>query len=262
MSRVFDRQAFERVFEERIVRGRFNEVPEYYPRYRSRYVALMQLYAELAGPPPVDMLDIGGGQCATLATALWGDRAVMADVGGKNYDYLNSQGVRTVEWNLCSDVVPFDSEFDMLMFSEVIEHLPLPGHVVLERLRRALRPGGIIICTTPNFYRLRNVVYTAIGKRIYDNFRMPTDKGLGHVIEYSRDHLLWQFQEAGFEDIQISHRQFHHQPHKLHFRLLSMIGYPLFLVPRFRDVLVVTARAPGVKAGATGTPATAAAGQT
>jgi 2-polyprenyl-3-methyl-5-hydroxy-6-metoxy-1,4-benzoquinol methylase len=226
------------------VRGRFNEVPDYYPRYRTRYKALMRLYAETAGTPPIDLLDIGGGQYATLATALWGDRAVLADVGGENSEYLHSQGVKTVEWNLCTDAQPFVNQFDAIFFSEVIEHLPIPGHVILERFRLALRPGGFLILTTPNLYRLRNIVYLALGKRIYDNFRMPTDRGLGHVIEYSRDHLKWQLERAGFTVESLEIRYFPHQPNSIAFRILSWIGKPLFLVPRFRDQLVAVARAP------------------
>jgi 2-polyprenyl-3-methyl-5-hydroxy-6-metoxy-1,4-benzoquinol methylase len=246
MSRPFSIKAFDEAFDQRIVKGQFNEIPEYYPRYKSRYLEIIKLYSKVAGPPPIDLLDIGGGQFGTLASALWGDRATMADVGGKNYDYLRSQGIRPVEWNLCDGSSPFDNEFDAVIFSEVIEHLPLPGHVILERLKKAMRPGGVMICTTPNLYRLRNVVYMAIGKGIYDNFRMPTTQGLGHVIEYSRDHLYWQFEQAGFVDIEITFRQFHHIPNQLPFRLAALAGYPLFAIPRFRDILVVQARKPGL----------------
>ncbi|HWE37742.1 MAG TPA: class I SAM-dependent methyltransferase [Isosphaeraceae bacterium] len=261
MPRDLDRRTFDRVFDEVVVRGRFNEVPEYYPRYRSRYRALMKLYAEVAGPPPIDFLDIGGGQYAAMAATLWGDRATLADVGGSNGDYLRERGVRPVEWNLCGDAEPFDAEFDVAMFSEVIEHLPIPGHIVLERLRRALRPGGTLICTTPNLYRLRNVVYMAIGKRMFDHFRMPTDRGLGHILEYTRDHLRWQFERAGFEDVGVELRQFPHNPNALHFRVLSWLGAPLYLVPRFREALVVVARAPAGPAAPRPTSAAAEAGK-
>jgi SAM-dependent methyltransferase len=250
MSRTLDRATFDRVFEQKIVRGKFNEDPDYYPRYRTRYRELMRLYARYAPTPPADFLDIGGGQYATMATALWGDRSTLADVGGKNSDYLHECGVRTVEWNLCSDAQPFSGEFDTIIFSEVIEHLPIPGHVVLERLRRSLKPGGVLICTTPNLYRLRNVVYMALGREIFCPFRMPVDRGLGHVLEYSRDHLLWQFHEAGFRDVTIDLRHYHHNPRAPLFRALSWLGSPLYLAPRFRDYLVAVARAPEAAAPA------------
>ena len=244
MSRTFDPSTFSRLFNEQIVQGQYHEKPDYYPRYRSRYEALMRLYAKVVPAPPVDFLDIGGGIYASLATAMWGDRCVSADVGGTNYDYLRTQGVEPVEWNLCTDAQPFVNRFDVIMFSEVIEHLPLPGHVVLERLKIALKPGGLLICTTPNFYRLRNIAYVALGKRIFDHFRMPTDKGLGHVMEYDSDRLRWQIEQAGFSVRSLDLKYFPHNPNAIPFRVLSWIGRPLYLFPRFRDQLVAVAQAP------------------
>ncbi|HEY6614643.1 MAG TPA: methyltransferase domain-containing protein [Vicinamibacterales bacterium] len=128
--------------------------------------------------------------------------------------------------------------------SEVIEHLPVPGYVVLDRLRKALRPGGILVCSTPNFYRLKNIVHLALGLPILDHMQLPGDSSLGHVIEYSRDGLQWQLEKAGFRNCNVEYRQMHHSPTKLAFRLLSWAGYPLFLFPRFRDNLLATASAP------------------
>jgi 2-polyprenyl-3-methyl-5-hydroxy-6-metoxy-1,4-benzoquinol methylase len=241
VGREFDVKGFRKVFDELIVHGTFNEAQEYYPKWRARYQDILQRYSRRAGPAPLQVLDVGGGQLGLLAQALWGDQAAVVDIGGEHLDYLKSKGVETVRWNLIADDQPFRDRFNAVFFSEVIEHLPIPGHVVLERLRQAMRPGGLLICTTPNLYRLRNVVYMAIGKRIFDNFRMPTDRGLGHVLEYSLDHLRWQLEQAGFRDVRIDRRQYHHNPDKLVFRVMSWVGYPLFLIPRFRDYLVAEA---------------------
>lgn len=157
---------------------------------------------------------------------------------------MREHGVETVQWNLCKSDQPFEGRFDFIFFSEVIEHFPVPGHIVLEHLRKALKPGGIIICTTPNFYRLRNVVFLALGLRIHDYFHVPENKSLEHVIEYSLDHLQWQFERAGFKDCKIEYCQMHHSPTNQVFRILSWIGYPLFAFPRFRDNLLAIARAP------------------
>ena len=58
-------------------------------------------------------------------------------------------GVETVQYNLCQPAQPFVARFDVIFFSEVIEHLPLPVIIVAAKLRRALRPNGIVICSTP-----------------------------------------------------------------------------------------------------------------
>ena len=249
MSRPWDPRKFDLIYTEFINQSPFAVhfgSPDYYSRYRSRYKTLIKRFCSLAPAAPVDVLDIGGGQLAVLCKKLWADHACVADINvdGPLFDYMRSQEVRAVRWNLCKTEQPFVEQFDFIFFSEVLEHLPLPGHVVLERLRRALKPGGTLICSTPNFYRLRNLVYLALGMRIYDYFRMPEDRSLEHVIEYSRDHLQWQFERAGFKNCSVEHCQTHFGPTNPAVRVISWIGYPLFLVPRFRDNLLAIARAP------------------
>jgi 2-polyprenyl-3-methyl-5-hydroxy-6-metoxy-1,4-benzoquinol methylase len=218
----------------------------YHRRYRSRYKECIQRFAALAPDRPVDVLDVGGGQLALMCLKLWSDLSVVADLPGPHLSYMASHGMETIEWNLCKSEPLFTAKFDVVFFSEVIEHLPIPGYVVLERLRKVLRPGGVIICTTPNLYRLRNVVFMAMGRRIFDNFRYPDDDvALAHVLEYSRDHLDWQFKKAGFAQYRVEYSQMHHSPNNPMFRLLAWLGYPLHLVPRWRDNLVATAYAPG-----------------
>jgi SAM-dependent methyltransferase len=217
----------------------------YYLRYRSRYKECIQRFAALAPPHRVDVLDVGGGQLALMSAKLWNDHAVVADLPGPHLLYIARHGVEAVHWNLCKSEPPFTAKFDFVFFSEVIEHLPIPGYVALERLRRVLRPGGIIICTTPNLYRLRNVVFMALGQPIFDYFRYPDeDVALSHVLEYSRDHLDWQMKKAGFTQCRVEYSQMHHSPTNLLHRPLAWLGYPLHLVPRWRDNLVATAYAP------------------
>ena len=217
----------------------------YYLRYRSRYKECIQRFAALAPPHRVDVLDVGGGQLALMSAKLWNDHAVVADLPGPHLLYIARHGVEAVHWNLCKSEPPFTAKFDFVFFSEVIEHLPIPGYVALERLRRVLRPGGVIICTTPNLYRLRNVVFMALGQPIFDYFRYPDeDVALSHVLEYSRDHLDWQMKKAGFTQCRVEYSQMRHSPTNPLHRPLAWLGYPLHLVPHWRDNLVATAYAP------------------
>jgi SAM-dependent methyltransferase len=217
----------------------------YYLRYRSRYKECIQRFAALAPSRPVDVLDVGVGQLALMVTKLWNDHGVAADLPGAHLSYMAEQGVETIHWNLCKSDLPSDAKFDFVFFSEVIEHLPIPGYVVLERLRKVLRPGGVIICTTPNLYRPRNVVYMALGRQIFVPFQYPEgETGLGHVLEYSRGHLEWQFKKAGFAQCQVEFTQLHFLPTNPLLRPLAWLGYPLHIVPRWRDNLVATAYAP------------------
>jgi SAM-dependent methyltransferase len=217
----------------------------FYLRYRSRYKECMRRFAALAPSHPIDVLDVGGGQLALMSTKLWGDHGVVADLPGPHLSYMAAHGVETIQWNLCKAEAPFSAKFDFAFFSEVIEHLPIPGYVALDRLRKVLRPNGGIICTTPNLYRLKNVVYMALGRPIFDHFQYPDEEvALGHVVEYSREHLEWQFGKAGFVQYRVEYSQMHHSSTNPLFRPLAWAGYPLHLVPQWRDNLVATAHAP------------------
>jgi 2-polyprenyl-3-methyl-5-hydroxy-6-metoxy-1,4-benzoquinol methylase len=244
MARPWKPAEFDRVYAQYICQDEFGQ-RDYYLRYRSRYKECIKRFASLAPSGTADVLDIGGGSLALLAAKLWNDRAVVADLPGPHLDHLANYGVEISQWNICTSEPPFEAKFDCVFFSEVIEHLPMPGYLVLRRLAKTLRPGGVLICTTPNLYRLRNVVYMAIGHRIFDYFQYPdADISLGHVLEYSRGHLDWQFKKAGFEQYEVEYRQFHHMPTNPLHRPLALLGYPLHIVPRWRDYLIATAYAP------------------
>jgi 2-polyprenyl-3-methyl-5-hydroxy-6-metoxy-1,4-benzoquinol methylase len=246
MARQYSKDEFNRLYEQYICHEAIQpNARTFYMRYRSRYKLCIDRFAQSAPPHPIDVLDIGVGQLALLCRKLWNDRAVVADLPSEDLSYIASHGVETVPWNICQSDSPFVNRFDMVFFSEVIEHLPIPGHVALERLRKALRPGGFIICTTPNLYRLRNVVRMAAGLPIFDYFRIPDDdQGLSHWIEYSRDHLAWQFDRAGFTRCQVEYCQMHHMPSNALLRPLALLGYPLHILPRWRDNLIATGYAP------------------
>ena len=242
MSRRWDEGRFNAVYDDAVVGGTFQEVPEYYDRYRARYRDVMKLYAEVAPPESQATLEVGGGQLALLSSRLWGDRADVADIDGPHFDYLRSSGVGVFEWNLLDDQSPVPGGYDTVFFSEVIEHLPVAGHEPLAKLRSTLKPGGLLVCTTPNLYRPRNIVFLALGQPIFDHFRVPAEGGLGHVLEYSSDHLEWQIREAGFTEVDVRFHQVGHRPNKPIFRMMQAVGRPLFYFPRFRDNLFAVAR--------------------
>jgi len=246
MARQWDSKAFDATYARWLSDGSFPfGTAEYYTRYRSRYKALLKRFSQLAPAEPVDVLDVGGGQLALLASKMWNDRCSVSELPGEpQLEYLRTFGIRPVVWNLCKQEQPCVAAFDFIFFSEVIEHLPIPGYLPLQLLRKALRPGGILICSTPNMYRLRNVVQMALGRQIFDHWQEAGNGSLGHVIEYSRDHLQWQLERAGFQHCTVEYRQMHHAPTAAVYRMMSRVGYPLFLVPRFRDNLLAVAAAP------------------
>jgi SAM-dependent methyltransferase len=242
--RSFDEARFDRAFDALVSGVRWQEQPEYYPRYRSRYEAVMRRFASRAPNRPVDVLDIGGGQMAFLANALWDDRGCVADIDESCFADLRTHGIDAFQWNLANEDPDTDRRFDAIFICEVIAHLPVPAHVVLRRLRMLLRPGGVVVCSTPNLYRMRNVVYLLRGRSPFGHFDVPDVRSYMPVIEYTAEHLAWQFERAGFVDCTVDLEHFAHAPNAPLDRVLSTLGAPLRRIPRYRDNLLAFGIAP------------------
>jgi hypothetical protein len=116
------------------------------------------------------------------------------------------------QWNLALEDPPEGRQFDAIFFSEVIEHLPVPGHIALGRLRKLPRPGGLLLRSTPNLYRLRKAFFLLTGRPLFDHSDLPGTGSGGHVLEYSAEHLAWQLERAGFVDYAVDLEDFTHVP--------------------------------------------------
>jgi SAM-dependent methyltransferase len=149
------------------------------------------------------ILEVGCGTGATGALALARGRAgryvgieLMETAGAKAREVLSDVVIGDVE-KLEPDWSP--ASFDGLILSEVLEHLVDPGRT-LERLARFIRPGGVVLASSPNVAHWR-----VIRELIAGRFELA-DSGV-----FDRTHLRWftplsfarLFTEAGFKVDQI-----------------------------------------------------------
>ena len=241
-ERSFDPRDLERAYDTFVVGGVFQEHGDYYVRYRNRYQSLISTYAALGGKRSLDVLEVGGGQHALLAHALFADRATVADLPGPHLEYLSSRGMTTVQWDLLTDEQPFRDAFDRIFLCEVMGHLPVPPYQYLDRLRLALRPGGVLLVSTPNLHRARNIALLLAGREPFDCFAAPeVGTWRGRFLDFSAQHLRWQLERAGFDHVIIERREFGHRASSLPARLANVALRPLTLIPHFRYNLVATA---------------------
>jgi 2-polyprenyl-3-methyl-5-hydroxy-6-metoxy-1,4-benzoquinol methylase len=240
-----DSRRFDQVYDHHIRGNRFFEESEYYEQYRDRYFRTLR-WIEHVLPDGGRVLDIGSGQFAVLCQHLLGARCDVLDIDTRSEEALRKSGIGFEALDLSKQVYSAPAAYDVVIMAEVIEHVPTPPFVVFANLLPALRPGGYLLVTTPNLYRLRNLIRMARGKRIFDFFLVPgPDQPLGHFIEYSLDQVEWQLVRAGFQVIKSSLEQLTFGGASLWARMARKVLAPAFLLnPLWRDNIVILARKP------------------
>jgi SAM-dependent methyltransferase len=88
--------------------------------------------------------------------------------------------------------LPFrDEAFALVLASELIEHLA-DGRPFLRECRRVLRPGGVLVLTTPNLWDVRRFTSPLLG-RTWSGYADPT-----HVNLYDARRLRREMGACGF----------------------------------------------------------------
>jgi SAM-dependent methyltransferase len=239
------RPTFDRIYSSHIVGTGFCESDDYYRYDKERYWRSLELFSELDLPQPANILEIGGGQMAVLCKLLFNDNCVVGDISERYVAPLEKVGVPFIRYNLLepSDLPSKEQSFDCIILLEVIEHIPLPAYVVFGNIQRLLKKGGILFLTTPNLFRLRNLVRMILGNEFLDHFALPEpEEGLGHQLEYSAPHLRWQLERAGMEVLMMKHDELGRAGHSRKTRLARSLLAPLRLRPKWRDGIAAAAR--------------------
>lgn len=108
--------------------------------------------------------------------------------------------------NLSCNLIPFeDNLFDLVIFTEVIEHLPCNPVNVMKEIFRVLKQGGRLILTTPNQNNLFTKCKCILGKSIYapiELFFMDDMKYAVHWREYTMGELIYLLDKVGFNIIE------------------------------------------------------------
>lgn len=91
------------------------------------------------------------------------------------------------------------ARFDAVIAVEVIEHLLLPRKL-MENAIRALKPGGLLIVTTPYHGYLKNLALALAGK--FDDHWHPL-RDYGHIKFFSKKTLINLFEENNLKEIHV-----------------------------------------------------------
>ena len=116
----------------------------------------LALFAHHVGGPGKDVLDLGCRTGAVTRHYVDGNNVVGVDVDRTALKRIEDElGVSTV-WADVDERLPFDdSSFDVVVCGELLEHIRDPDRLI-EEVRRVLRPGGTLVGSVPNGYRLKS----------------------------------------------------------------------------------------------------------
>lgn len=218
-------------------------------RFYNSYDRLVDILA------PGDTILSAGIGSGYLETAI--ARTVDVEILGADFEqsirtnqaFLDDYGIRFIPTDLTDDdPFPDGTTADVVVSTEVIEHLPQPPQAHVRKLAGVLNPGGTLYLTTPNAVKLRNISRMLLGdlplppaEKLFSPVG-PENEGV-HRRPYTRDEMAAAIKSTGLGlvDSGYEFRGDHcHRDWKL------WLLYPLeWLVPRFRPTMFFMARAAG-----------------
>jgi SAM-dependent methyltransferase len=149
------------------------------------------LFRRYVGGPGRRVLDVGCRSGALTRAYLDGNDVVGVDVDRFALDEAARLGIET-QWANAEEGLRFDDEsFDVVVAGELLEHVRDPAGLVADA-RRVLRPGGTLVGSVPNGFRLKNRLRFAAGR--------PPETDPTHLHLFSPDDLralLRGFDEPG-----------------------------------------------------------------
>lgn len=141
-----------------------------YDMYESdRYVRKrFGIYKSLLSPylkEGVKILDIGCYMADILKILPSGIDYYGVDSDEKALEIAKARGAKVARIDLESDQIPFQDKFDIILLTELLEHLKDPEKIVIQ-VKRLLKENGVILISLPNECTIYHRLKVLFGKGI------------------------------------------------------------------------------------------------
>lgn len=152
----------------------------------------------------------GGGSAGSVVAMDW----TAADTAR-----ARARGLSVVRASVDEAGLPFcSSGFDVVLMSEVVEHLVDPD-LALAEARRVLRPGGALLLSTPNLAAWFNRALLAVGVQpVFSEvsrlgvFGRPGSQVVGHLRLFTSRALIQVLAAHGFVEVELAGASYHDVP--------------------------------------------------
>jgi SAM-dependent methyltransferase len=214
-------------------------------RARRQAQMLAEVLRGSAGPAVI--LDVGCGDGSALAVAAGhspGHRFAGVDWSGDALRRAHALGLTVLRAAVTAPGLPVaDGAADVVIMSELIEHLVDPDGAIAE-VRRVLRPGGSLLLSTPNLAAWYNRGLLAVGVQpvfsevsLRGVFGRPGRVVAGHLRLFTRRALTEFLTASGFRCVTVAGARYHDVP-----RPLGPLDRAFCRWPSAASILLVHAR--------------------
>jgi len=153
---------------------------------------------------PIRILDIGATPFTVFLKENYPHYEIFAlDRTGLMEERCKEKGIQLKTCELDNDPIPFeDSYFDVVIFTEVLEHIFRPPTSVLKEVGRIMRHGGTLILSVPNIAALHNRIKLLFGvtplESPDDQMKKDWVHGHGHIHEYTMKEITSRLESCNF----------------------------------------------------------------
>ena len=217
-------------------------------RARRQAQMLSGILRNAAGPAVI--LDVGCGDGSALAVAAQyisgqnpAHRFAGLDWSADALRQARARGLTVVRGSISPRLPVADGAADVVIMSELIEHLVDPDGAVAE-VRRVLRPGGSLLLSTPNLAAWYNRGLLAVGiQPVFSEvsltgvFGRPGRVVAGHLRLFTRRALTEFLTASGFRCVTVAGARYHDVP-----RPLAPLDRAFCRWPSAASILLVHAR--------------------
>jgi SAM-dependent methyltransferase len=222
---------------------------DYFDMHRARFADILGLCRSYVPDPSARVLDIGRSELTACLRNYYNNIHTLGldisiDDGGHR-EVTEMNAVPHITYDLLDSHIPSSwpecGKFDLIVFSEVLEHLCVAPEFVFAALGSLLAEGGVLICSTPNAADFAKRVRLALGRNPYERLRLYANNP-GHIREYTRQEL---YEIAGSVGLRCKSHAYFNWAQNLRANPIKAAAMQLFRAyPPFRrfQVCVLTAK--------------------